>query len=169
MRHGQGGGGWALMAGRATCTTCGADWTAGVFAGTCGECGGGALEVSCPACLGLCGQRWRRAVTDSNDSHGAVWIGCCALTDDNGINMDWWLDEAAAPDLIWACLVWRDTNSPCVIDSDGMVHRFATMADARTWLGEDEYVPLAELRDAGTVPWDARPGPAWRDRLTRAP
>lgn len=139
-----------------------------MFARTCGECGGGALEAPCPVCLGLCGRVWRRAVADSNDTKSAVWVGRCLLPDLGGPSMEWWLDEAAMPDLIWACLVWRDANNPCVIDSDAAVHHFATMADARTWLSEEEYLPLAELRDAGTVAWDDRPGPRWRSRLLRA-
>ena len=146
------------------CGTCKADWTAGSFSAGCDECGGGALDGACPVCLGLCGERWHRAVADSNDGGMAVWVGQCGLPG-SPVMLEWWLDDAALPDRIWACLIPAADGRASVLDADGRVHCFDSMALARTWLGEDEYVPHAELRAAGRLGWDSRPAGEWRARL----
>jgi hypothetical protein len=64
---------------RAVCTSCGADWSQGGFSETCRECGGAALDHACLLCDGKCGQRWRRAVIDSQDEHESHWRGNCCL------------------------------------------------------------------------------------------
>jgi hypothetical protein len=64
------------------CGTCGAAWSAGQFAAGCPECGGGALDMPCPACGGRCGSRWQRAVADSHEYKLGHWAGRCALPDE---------------------------------------------------------------------------------------
>jgi len=63
----------------AACRSCGAEWTAGRFQEGCPECGGGALETACLVCRGRCGNTWKRAVLDSQDSGQAHWTGRCGL------------------------------------------------------------------------------------------
>jgi hypothetical protein len=60
------------------CLTCGAQWSEDLWSKGCEECGGGALKRPCPACEGRCGETWRRAVMDSNDSRVGHWVGRCA-------------------------------------------------------------------------------------------
>ena len=60
------------------CELCNANWSAGDFSPDCKCCGGGALERACPICDGECGQVWRRARIDSQDSKEAHWYGSCA-------------------------------------------------------------------------------------------
>ncbi len=67
----------AATAAAASCTTCGADWSAGGFSPGCAECGGGAMTRDCDFCQGRCGAVWRRAVVDSNDTREAHWLGTC--------------------------------------------------------------------------------------------
>lgn len=61
----------------AVCASCGADWALGQFTAGCQVCGNHALERPCLKCGGQCGATWRRAVSDSNDSGEAHWIGQC--------------------------------------------------------------------------------------------
>jgi hypothetical protein len=61
------------------CTTCGADWSAGLWTPDCEECGGGAMTIPCPTCGGQCGNVWQRAVMDSWDFQLAHWVGSCGL------------------------------------------------------------------------------------------
>ena len=66
----------------ARCTSCGADWTEGHWTAGCEECGGGALDRPCLLCGGRCGNTWRRAVLDSNDSRCGHWAGACGLPEE---------------------------------------------------------------------------------------
>jgi hypothetical protein len=66
------------------CSSCGADWSRGMFRQHCRECGGGALEHACLVCGGRCGQPWQRVVIDSRDEHEAYWIGACAHSAHHG-------------------------------------------------------------------------------------
>ena len=59
------------------CRTCGADWSKGYWTKGCNECGGGALEIDCPACGGKCGAKWTKATMDTGDSGMAHWCGNC--------------------------------------------------------------------------------------------
>jgi hypothetical protein len=101
----------------------------------------------CPVCGGVCGQTWRRAVIDSVDFETAHWFGACAY--------DWWLDESALPNLVWARLTHADAHR--VVDCDGKVHRFSDSRSALAWLAEDEYVPLREALTDGLVPPGTQP------------
>lgn len=149
----------------ARCTECGADWSAGQYGRECAMCGGGALERSCPWCGGRCGAVWRRAEVDSADAGEAHWIGHCQLLHrraggaadlDKLEGADWWLDESALPDLIWAALLDVGPHA-IVIDADGRSRVFPSRDLARRWLREDEYGRLDDLRDAGDVDADVRP------------
>jgi hypothetical protein len=59
------------------CRTCGADWSKDEWTKDCCECGGGALEIDCPACGGKCGAKWTKATMDTGDSGVAHWCGNC--------------------------------------------------------------------------------------------
>lgn len=153
----------------AVCRSCGADWRAGGQTEGCPECGGGALTRSCPLCGGACGQVWRRAVSDSTDSGIAHWAGACALTDSTDTanvlhsagRVEWWLDDAALPGLVWALLVETASGGVLVRDRDGTDHAFADYSEAAAWLREDEYSRLDDLRaDDGFTP-AAPPPVAW--------
>jgi hypothetical protein len=61
------------------CNNCESNWTAGEFDPGCAACGGGALERGCVICNGKCGQNWKKAIQDSNDSGEAHWVGKCDL------------------------------------------------------------------------------------------
>ena len=63
----------------ACCTNCDANWSDGHFTARCPQCGGGAMERPCGVCQGRCGQLWKRAVLDSQDSNEAHWMGTCGL------------------------------------------------------------------------------------------
>ncbi|MEK9660762.1 MAG: hypothetical protein VW644_03340, partial [Alphaproteobacteria bacterium] len=80
----------------------------------------GPRTSACPVCGGSCGIRWQRAPIDSADRGEAHWIGSCGW--------EWWLDEPALPDLVWARLVVADRH--LLIDGDGRKHRFADAAAA---------------------------------------
>ncbi len=151
------------------CRHCGADWRIGAFTEGCVECGGGALTRYCPLCGGACAQTWRRSVIDSNDSGTAHWSGTCFLADAGDSadtvrsagRVEWWLDESALPDLLWALLVDAPTGGVLVRDLDGTDHRFDDYDTAIGWLRQDEYERLDHLRaEENFVP--ARPPPvAW--------
>lgn len=136
------------------CDACGANWSAGRFTPSCCTCGDGALDRACPDCGGACGSTWKRAVADSNDRREAHWIGQCGLTG----RAEWWLDESALPDLIWAALV-VDGERAKVVDSDGKQHRFDSRRAAESWLREDEYERLVELHETRSVPAGVRRPP----------
>jgi hypothetical protein len=59
------------------CTHCGANWSLGQFTEDCPQCGGGAMDIPCLLCGGACGERWQRAVMDSQDADVAHWYGHC--------------------------------------------------------------------------------------------
>ena len=61
------------------CLTCGRDWEIGNFSKDCEECGGGALERSCPMCLGKCNAVWKKMLIDTHDESLAQWAGSCTL------------------------------------------------------------------------------------------
>jgi hypothetical protein len=65
-----------------SCTDCGVNWLSGVHTDGCKQCGGGAMELPCPFCLGRCGSAWKRMVMDSQDSREAHWLGGCKLPAD---------------------------------------------------------------------------------------
>jgi hypothetical protein len=62
------------------CWSCGANWAADCYTAACEECGGGALTRACAVCGGKCGNKWIRAVIDSNDFRLAHWQGGCLLS-----------------------------------------------------------------------------------------
>eukprot|EP00823_Brevimastigomonas_motovehiculus_P005412 TRINITY_DN3985_c0_g1_i1.p1 TRINITY_DN3985_c0_g1~~TRINITY_DN3985_c0_g1_i1.p1 ORF type:complete len:199 (-),score=73.73 TRINITY_DN3985_c0_g1_i1:147-743(-) len=78
----------------ALCRNCGKNWTKGQYSapGQCRECSGVALESPCCLCDGRCGKKWRRSVQESNESHIAVFIGSCNLSQmqRSGINNKQW-------------------------------------------------------------------------------
>jgi hypothetical protein len=150
------------MSEAAVCATCGADWARGDHGAACPECGGGALVRACPRCAGLCGAEWRRAILDSHDARLAHWVGRCGLAQVDpahlapGRSHEWWLDEAALPDRIWACLV-EVRGSTSIVDCDGIAHAFPDRDAAAAWLREDEYDTLSSLKGTGDVDRDAVP------------
>ena len=66
----------------ASCRTCGAAWSDGLFTKDCEECAGGAMVRPCFVCGGRCGLVMLRAVSDSNDSGIGHWAGACQLPRD---------------------------------------------------------------------------------------
>jgi hypothetical protein len=54
--------------------------------------------------------------------------------------LEWWLDEASLPDVVWARLHVLPDGSAEVLDVDGRTEHFASMRDAQLALSEDEYV-----------------------------
>lgn len=46
-----------------SCFTCGVSWADHHVSLDCSECGGYALERSCPECEGVCGAVWKRDLT----------------------------------------------------------------------------------------------------------
>ena len=65
-----------------SCTDCGTNWLTGAHTAGCKQCGGGAMELPCPCCLGRCGAMWKRMVMDSHDSREGHWLGGCQLPAD---------------------------------------------------------------------------------------
>lgn len=67
--------------------------------------------------------------------------------------VEWWLMDAL-PDLGWARLRVFDDGTADVFDCDGKTHAFAGLDDARSWLGEDEFVRLdgLETQDLAGIP-----------------
>ncbi len=57
---------------------------------------------------------------------------------------EWWLDEAALPDLIWARLRLAQ-DGWTVRCADGTLNIFESHAAAIEWLREDEYARLTDL------------------------
>lgn len=64
---------------------------------------------------------------------------------------EWWLDEAALPELIWARLS-RGLDGWFVDHCDGMRAIFETREFAEVFLREEEYARLAELISEGEIP-----------------
>jgi len=64
---------------------------------------------------------------------------------------DWWLDEAALPELIWARLC-VGLDGWFVDDCDGARALFETREAAEAFLGEEGYARLADLLADGEVP-----------------
>lgn len=58
---------------------------------------------------------------------------------------EWWLDDSALPSLIWARLT-LGLDGWLVDCEDGTRHIFLTRGEALTWLREDEYETLTDLR-----------------------
>jgi hypothetical protein len=75
---------------------------------------------------------------------------------------EWWLDESALPDLVWARLRTFEDGKAEVLDMDGRISIFASAGDAANYLMEDEYVRPGsvdpeELNRLGLVPQDLAP------------
>jgi hypothetical protein len=145
------------------CGECGANWGAGAYTEGCTTCGGGAIERGCPVCGGICGKIWRKSVVDTLDRREAHWAGQCGLISSDGgernsaplQDAEWWLDESALPDLIWAALF--DKGSAVIVrDCDGKSHFFPDRAGALLWLGDEEYVRLADLQKTGEIAHDVK-------------
>ncbi len=160
----------------AYCRTCGSDWVAGDFDLSCAECGGGSLLRRCPACGGLCGAAWDRGIADSNDAGTAHWRGACRVRDHADLirrlgearpEFEWWLDEAALPDLYWACLVRQPNGRAAVVDMDRRLHQFPSYDLAHDWLKQDEYEPCLTLIEIGRIDPSTAPPLDQVDRLER--
>ena len=66
---------------------------------------------------------------------------------------EWWGD-LSGDRLLWARVRSAQDGSCEVLDVDARVHSFKSYADAKTWLMEDEYAPVAALIAAGELPVD---------------
>jgi hypothetical protein len=76
------------------CGSCRADWQAGEFSEGCEECGGGALAKDCVVCGGICGNRWTKALMDTQDEGMAHWLGNCGLPREaQGVYQHKWQEE----------------------------------------------------------------------------
>lgn len=64
------------------CQLCWCSWSDGQFSTNCFECGGYAMNRSCPVCLGKCGSIWTRDVDMSHTNYEAHWDGDCLLPAD---------------------------------------------------------------------------------------
>lgn len=73
------------------------------------------------------------------------------------MRVEWWLDESALPDHVWARLREQDGEPVDVLDCDGRMAEFDSAAEARRFLEEDEYVPLEDLVAEGALPRTTRP------------
>ena len=78
--------------------------------------------------------------------------------------VEWWLDEPALPDLNWARLQINTDGTAEIFDVDGMTHFFGTIADARNWLSQEEYLPYAELLRDEVVGPEVSPPPSFLDK-----
>lgn len=81
---------------------------------------------------------------DSQDAAEAHWTGSCALAKLRGngsvvvVRTEWWLMDAALPDLTWARLTVRSDGSSEVADAGGELE-FETEEEALVHLSEDEF------------------------------
>jgi hypothetical protein len=63
---------------------------------------------------------------------------------------EWWLQGASFPDLVWARIAIRDDGCSEVLEPRGGVTQFQCYDDAQSYLSEDGYVPLEEIRTEPT-------------------
>lgn len=75
----------------------------------------------------------------------------------------WWLDDAALPDLIWAALVPGIDGIRVHLDNGAMM-LFDHMEEAIAWLREEEFSTLANLKADQEVPRDLEPPADFFDR-----
>lgn len=64
--------------------------------------------------------------------------------------LEWWLDDAALPDLIWARLL-PGQDGILIYTADGKLSVFETLDEAIGWLRQDEYETFAQLKSDGEV------------------
>jgi hypothetical protein len=64
--------------------------------------------------------------------------------------VEWWIDESALPDLIWAFVRALPHGSAETFDADGRTRHFDSGVAAANWLSEDEYVRPSSI-EAGAL------------------
>ena len=69
---------------------------------------------------------------------------------------EWWLDDAALPERVWAALVPGMDGIRVHLD-DGSMMLFEEPEDAIAWLRAEEFSTLEALKADGEVPQDVRP------------
>ncbi len=69
---------------------------------------------------------------------------------------EWWLDEAALPERIWARL-FRGRDGILVEDCDGALHLFEEREEAVGFLREEGYARLEDLQADGELPARLQP------------
>jgi hypothetical protein len=62
--------------------------------------------------------------------------------------VEWWVDESALPDVVWARLSVGADGAASVLAPDGRTHRFPSGLDASNWLSEDEFVQASMLEES---------------------
>lgn len=67
-------------------------------------------------------------------------------------DIEWWLDQSALPDMIWARLILYFNGTALIIDCDTKNHLFESHRLARQWLTQEEYLPVADLIEDKAVP-----------------
>ena len=75
---------------------------------------------------------------------------------------EWWLDDAALPELVWAALV-PGIDGMRVHLGTGAMMLFEGPEDAIAWLREEEFSTLEDLKADGEVPQDVQPPPDFFD------
>jgi hypothetical protein len=61
---------------------------------------------------------------------------------------EWWVDENALPDVLWARLSVGADGTATVLDPDGQTHRFASRTDAANWLSENDFMRASTLEES---------------------
>lgn len=69
---------------------------------------------------------------------------------------EWWLDQAALPQLFWAAVVMGLDGIRLHLQ-DGQMILFDDPDDVIHWLSEEEFSPLDDLRADGEVARDLKP------------
>lgn len=69
---------------------------------------------------------------------------------------EWWLDEAALPELVWAAIL-ASQDGWTVLDCDGALHIFDDRRSAEEWLHQEDYVQRENLISDGVLSKDAQP------------